>query len=235
MAAEPLPVPAVPSVGVGIQPYTLGMDLRREILWQYEQAPIFSKIIEGMSTFRRDAINELFEYYVTRIFDIRSADRQGLLMWMKILGSRIPIGSARQDKASWGFGQYNANFAPDWNEGHGSNFGNVAFGAAALALNEFRLVVLMRFREIITRPTWLDIINLLQDVIGYNVAIKDLQNMTVEIRISVPMSKSLRAIIQRYNVIPRPAGVTYTYTFNASGTGADDEDADEDKEAELNG
>jgi len=190
-----------------IQTIDTNANLLRAILWQYEGAPRLRQIVDGEQAYFDAAQVQFWRDWLRDVFDFNTANDFGLAVWARILDVNLGVDApASGNEANFGFGSNNENFGA-------GNFGRAQAGELSLTTAQKRLVIRLRYAQITKRPTLPNINETLATVFsgfgGVAYAV-DNQDMTIEYLFAFTMPSSLKFVLQKYDLLLRPASVGYT-------------------------
>lgn len=152
---------------------------------------------------------EFWGNWVRDVFDLRTANDFGCQVWAVILGVKLSITNnpTNPDKPTWGFGPYGQNF------GNG-NFGQQGSSTVSLTVEQQRLVLRLRYFQLITRCTSPEINRFMSAAFAdYGpVYVQDHNDMSeITYVFGFPLGSQLRYILEHYDVLPRPATIGIGY------------------------
>lgn len=208
-----------------------GVNLRQVILWQYEGAPNIRALVESAEAWLNDANGKFWRDWTRDVFDLRTANGFGLMIWARLL--ELPI-TILDETPIFGFGPLHANFGhgtfgrvlfapPSWGFGPArANFGAAGFGrpipkASPVYQHEARRLLFARWIQITSRPNAEAINRALIALFDAGAAyVYDEQRMIQSITFlpGVYLSARMRALVKKLDLIPRAAGVRTRYRFH---------------------
>lgn len=199
-----------------IQELDYSADILRSLLWQYNKAERLESIQLQKQAWYDDNQKEFWESWYRDVFDLRTANEFGCQVWAKILGMKLVITSAptNPDQPTFAFGAFNQNFER-------GNFGASSSGTVGLTLDQQRLVLRLRYFQLITRCTSPEINRYMAMIFGDfgRVFVQDHFDMS---RISYVFDFSpgsqLLFIFEQFDLLPRPSTVGIEYIFIARET-----------------
>lgn len=183
-----------------IQEFDFSVDLLQAILWQYNDATKLQSLLRQKSDWYVENQTAFWTDWVNNVFNLKTANDFGCAVWGVILG--IPLSLSQPGSGNrpvWGFGPNNLNF------GNG-NFGRESSGVAGLTLEQKRLVLRLRYFQLITDGTVPHINFILRDVFGQGYVV-DNHDMTMTYVFQTEPSAQVRAVLAQFDLLPRPAGV----------------------------
>lgn len=183
-----------------VQQFDFSVDLLRAILWQYDGASGLQSILRSKSAWYDENQRDFWINWERDVFDLTTANDFGCAVWALILGVPLSIGQPGSgDRPVWGFGPDNLNF------GNG-NFGRASDGVAALTLEQKRLVLRLRYFQLISDGSVPHTNFVLQQVFGQGYIVDNL-DMTATYVFETELSSDVRMVLDELDLLPRPAGV----------------------------
>lgn len=183
-----------------IQGFDFSVDLLRAILWQYNDATKMQSLLSQKSDWYVENQTAFWSNWVNDVFNLKTASEFGCAVWGVILGIPLSISQpGTGDRPVWGFGIENLNF------GNG-NFGRSSAGVSGLTLEQKRLVLRLRYFQLITDGTVPHINFILRDVFGQGYVV-DNHDMTMTYVFQTALSSQLLDVLDQFDLLPRPAGV----------------------------
>lgn len=186
-----------------IQALEQNVNVMPSILWQYENADKFVRLIQSQQAWIDENQNNFWTDWFRDVFDVDTANSFGLSVWARILGINLAVSTKPTvGNTSFGFGSKRKNF------GHG-NFGRDRDGQINLSLDQQRLVIKLRLAQIIVRPTAYYINEMLESNLNtpersvYAYDTLDMEDI-VYVFDFAPDSQ-LRFILENYDLLPRPS------------------------------
>lgn len=191
-----------------IQTIDYSVDLLKAILWQYNDAERLQKLLELKQQWYDENQTQFWQNWYDDVFNLDTANDFGLSVWSIILN--VPLvaeeGSDNGTKAIFGFGTYYSNF-------NNSNFARTG-GALRLTTEQKRLVLKLRYYQLISRGTVPEINQFLKTLFGNdgNVYVLDTLDMTFAVYVfTFNPSSQVQLILEKFDLLPRPAGVGVKY------------------------
>ncbi len=190
-----------------IQEFDYSIDLLRSLLWRHNEAVNLQALIQNKNNALDDLNKDFWESWVEDIFNLDTANRFGLSVWSIILN--IPLSIAPETPANnngnFGFGQYRKNF-------NNGNFTD-AVNDIILSLEQARIVLKLRYYQLVARGTIPECTKIVTDVFGDlgTVTAFDNYNMTMAYVFAFEIPAPLRLILNKYDLLPRPSGVKVIY------------------------
>lgn len=188
-----------------IQPFEQSVNVLPSILWQYENADKFVRLIQSQQAWIDENQNKFWLDWFRDVFDVDTANSFGLSVWARILGINLAVPTTPTvGNTSWGFGANRRNF------GRG-NFGRDRDGQINLTLDQQRLVIKLRLAQIIVRPTAYYINEMLEAILNTperKVYAYDTLDMEFIVYVfDFAPDSQLRFILENYDLLPRPSAV----------------------------
>jgi Protein of unknown function (DUF2612) len=194
------------------QVFDFTTDLRQALLWQHNNAPVLQSLIASKQAWYDANHTAFWSDWFTDVFDLRTCNLFGMCVWAIILGVPLPIilDPEYTKKRIFGFAPFSMNF-------YSSNFGSIAETVAPLTLEEQRLILQLRYFQLISRGTVLTINRFLLRIFGaLGVSyVVDNHDMTMTYFFKFDMSGGLRYALSAYDLLPRPASVAVTIITGA--------------------
>lgn len=197
-----------------IQQFDYSVNLLRALLWQYNKAERLEAIITAKQNWYDENQSAFWSSWFTNVFDLRTADEFGCQVWAAILGIKLSITTEpTEGQPTWGFGSFNQNFTR-------GNFGQQSSGSVSLTVEQQRLVLRLRYFQLITRGTTPEINRFMAAAFrDYgSVYVQDHNDMSeITYVFGFALDSQLRYILQQYDVLPRPAtiGIGFLNTTRA--------------------
>lgn len=190
-----------------IQAFDYSVNLLQNILWQYDQSPNLVALVQKKQDWYSLQQTAFWSNWFDDVFNLHTANDFGLAVWAIILD--IPIfadtGASPDNYGAWGFDPYGENF----------DHGNFATSGSGVVLTtaERRSILRLRYHQLTTNGSVTSINEALADVFGAgNAHVVDNYNMTITYTFTTPISAPLLAVLQSFDVMPRPAGVSATFS-----------------------
>lgn len=193
-----------------IQRIDHGVDLLRAILWQYDGADGLQSLLADKADWYDAKHRQFWEDWRRDVFDLTTANDFGLTVWAIILDMPLNYelpGTGGRDV--FGFGEFNQNFE------HG-NFGRDASGTQALTTAQKRLVLRLRYFQLISDGTVPHSNFVLKTVFGQGYVLDQL-DMTLLYVFPSGLSSEVRAVLQEFDLLPRPSAVKVDIEINPAG------------------
>ena len=193
-----------------IQNIDTSANILRALLWRHNSALNLQGLIQNKQDFYDVDTETFWDDWYTNVFDLRTANDFGLLVWSAILGLTITISNDPQPlNTGWGFGEFRVNW-------FGSNFNNPTQDVP-LTTEDARVLLRLRYYQLTSNAT-IPVINaMIADVFESFVAgspghVVDNLNMTMEYVFNFNMSAALEELLIVFDILQRPAGVAITIT-----------------------
>jgi predicted DNA-binding protein len=188
-----------------IQEFDNDINVMPAILWQYENADKFVRLIQKQQAWIEENHNKFWRDWYRDVFDIDTANDFGLSVWARILDVNLYVGvEPTTGNGSWGFGPNRQNF------GNGG-FGRNRSGNICLSLEQKRMVIKLRLAQLLTRPTAYYINEVLESVVNTEdekVYAYDTLDMEFIVYVfNYQPSSQTQFILRNYDLLPRPSGV----------------------------
>lgn len=189
-----------------IQAFDFSVNLLQAILWQYNDAVRLQSLLEDKSLWYETEHSEFWADWFVDVFDLRTANDFGLVVWAIILNVPLTITSGENENVDlWGFGEFRRNF----------NRGNFAPSSTGIRLTteQKRLVLQLRYFQLVTRGAVPEVNKFLAYVFKDmgRVYMLDGLDMTITYVFQFAPPPILLYVLENYDVLPRPAGVGVNY------------------------
>lgn len=183
-----------------VQHLDFSVDLLRAILWQYNDAARLQSLLTQKQAWYTETQTEFWTDWVRDVFNLLTANEFGLSVWGVILGIPLSIGlPGTGDRPVWGFGSFNQNF-------ENGNFGRDSAGVAGLTVEQKRLILRLRYYQLVSDGSAPYANYVLQQVFGTGYVL-DPEDMTCTYVFPVALPQAILTVIQDLDLLPRPAGV----------------------------
>lgn len=194
---------------MNIQSFDFSVDLLRAVLWQYDNAPALQSLLAQKSDWYEANQRAFWQDWYDQVFNLDTADEFGCAVWARILGIALSVDlpPSPLTKPTWGFGDFNDNF-------FNSNFSRTAEGVQTLTLEQKRLVLKLRYLQLVSRGTVPEINRALGDLFaneGTAYVIDGLDMSSSFVALGFSPSPGIRFILDTFDLLPRPAGVGLGY------------------------
>ncbi len=188
-----------------IQSFDFSVDLLQALLWQYDNANNLRGLLERKQAWYDENHTKFWENWIKDVFDLRTANEFGLLVWAALLGVPLSVTVEPTQSGSpvFGFGAANKNF------GHGS-FGSKSSSTVKLTIEQKRIVLRLRYFQLVSRGTIPEINQFMKVLLDDQgpVYVLDTHDMSYVIYVfTYQPSPGLTFVLDHYDLLPRPAGV----------------------------
>ena len=185
------------------------VDFTEALLWQYNNSPILTYLVKQKNTWYQNNHIQFWGQWITNVFDIRTCNQFGLIIWGIILNQPlfVPV-VAQPNKPTFGFGTL--PLGATWNQNFGNgNFAQVS-NQVSLTTDQQRLLLLSRYFQLTGKFSIPSINRMLKMIFGqfgliYASDSLDMSMITYTIKF-IP-SSALLFLLTNTNVLPRPAGI----------------------------
>jgi hypothetical protein len=200
----------------GIRTFDFSVNLLSALLWQDNQAVNLTQLLQFKQAWYDENQTAYWENWITDVFDLRSCNNFGLVVWAIILGFPLSVivGGGYQNPNPWGFG-------PDSGTGSNGNqnFFNSNFGPSQpyqinLSLAQKRILLQLRYRQLVSRGTVPEINKILADLLvptNGPMYVIDNHDMSITVMCVNGINNFLAYLSTQFDLIPRPAGVSITF------------------------
>lgn len=183
-----------------IQKLDFSVDLLQAILWQYNDAARLQSILTRKSEWYAEHHAAFWTDWTRDVFDLTTANEFGLSVWGIILNVPLSFGlPGTGARPVFGFGAFNQNF-------ENGNFGRDAAGVAGLTIEQKRLVLRLRYYQLVSDGSVPHSNYVLQQVFGMGYVL-DREDMTATYVFPQALPSGVLAVLQEFDLLPRPAGV----------------------------
>lgn len=183
-----------------IQDFDFSVDLLRAVLWQYDGATGLQSLLSSKSDWYVVNQTEFWTNWRRDVFDLTTANDFGCAVWGVILGIPLSIGiPGSGSRPVFGFGPDNLNF-------ENGNFGRRSAGVASLTVEQKRLILRLRYYQLVSDGSVPHTNYVLQQVFGQGYVL-DNHDMTATFVFESPIPAQIRTVIDQFDLLPRPAGV----------------------------
>lgn len=187
-----------------IQDFDFSVDLLQALLWEHNGATNLETILRRKQEWFDLNQTEFWSDWYRDVFNVDTANEFGLSIWARILN--VPLTFEVEDTRSrpaFGFGVNHQNF-------ENGNFSRGSAGELPLTIMQSRLVIKLRYFQLTSRGAVPEINDFLKELFGDqgNVFVVDSLDMTFATYFfSFQPDSQLRLILERFDLLPRPAGV----------------------------
>jgi len=186
-------------------------NILQALLWRFNKAARLQSLLTAKQAWYDTNQTAFWSSWLTNIFDIRTANNFGCTVWAILLGVPITIIQTPDylTKPVWGFGTYHRNF----NRG---NFAIQKTSAIPLTLEQKRLILQLRYAQLISRGTVTQTNALLKYIFNANgfpfaPYVLDGLDMTMKVVFPFAIPAALLLVLNNYDILPRPDGVKLDY------------------------
>lgn len=184
-----------------VQQFDFSVGLLAAVLWQYNDAKRLLSLLYQKDAWYLENQTEFWENWITDVFDLRTANAFGLAVWARILNIPLVAGvPGTGDRPVFGFGDFNLNF-------ENGNFGRDSSGTVDLTIEQQRMLLQLRYYQLTTNADVPEVNAIMADIFGPGVYALDGLNMHAVYVFETPPSSSVLFVLQKFDVLPRPAGV----------------------------
>ncbi len=193
-----------------IADFDSSVDLVRALLWQHDNATALRSLIESKQDWYNTNQATFWANWYRDVFNIDTANDFGLAVWGRILN----VGLGLQVDSTigiphFGFGIYHRNF-------ENGNFARATSGEQALSTDQKRLIIRLRYYQLISRGTVVEINEAMARIFGDlgQVFVRDPLDMSkITYVFKFTPSSRVRLILDRMNLLPRPSGIGSEYVI----------------------
>lgn len=190
-----------------IERFDFSVDLRRAILWEYNEALNLQGLLNAKNDWYVANQTQFWQNWMTDIFDLQTANQFGLYVWSIILGLPLYVNSPPITSLIFGFnGSGGVNFDNGiLNDQNGST--------ELLPMETQRIALRLRYFQLVSSGTVPETNRMLADVFAdYGPAwLIDNHDMTQTYIFNFPVTWDLKYLFTNYDILPRPAGVGSGY------------------------
>lgn len=185
---------------VTVQHFDFSVNLLRAVLWQYEDAAGLQALLRAKDAWYQENQRDFWENWRRDVFDLTTANDFGCAVWGVILGLPLSIGiPGTGDRPVWGFGPENEPFEQ-------AGFGRKSSGAATLTADQKRILLRLRYFQLISDGSVPYANFVMQQVFGFGYVVDNL-DMTATYVFPTRFDAQLLTMILQFDLLPRPAGV----------------------------
>lgn len=192
-----------------VQQVDFHVDLLAALLWCQDDATRLQAIMRAKQNWYDTNAENFWQDWHRDVFNIDTANRFGLNVWAIILGIDLSIDNSesRRDKPTFGFG-------PDYKNFQWGNFSNILGGISRLTDENARLLLKLRYRQLTSRPTVVDINRMLKEAFssyGRAWVLDPLDMSFVIYTFDFEPGQEIRDMMEHFDLLPRPSGVGVAY------------------------
>lgn len=195
-----------------IQSVGFSVDILRALLWQYNNAPRLESILTQKQEWYDENQSLFWDDWVRDVFDLRTANAFGLKVWAIILGLplTVSVGPTEVTAPAWGFGALRQNFTR-------GNFGRSSSGSISLTLEQQRLVLRLRYFQLVGRCNVPEINKFMLAIFSSSgpVTVTDNNDMTMSYTFGFAIDSQLAFVLRNFDLLPRPSTVGIDYAVFA--------------------
>lgn len=189
-----------------IQAFDFSIDLLRALLWQYDDAARLQSLLSSKQAWYDANQAGFWSDWYRDVFDLRTANDFGLAVWAIILDLPLDLGGGpNKNRPLWGFKPYYKNF-------QNGNFLGVSSGLLSLSTSQKRLILQLRYFQLVTRGAVTEVNRFLKYLFGQQglAYVVDGRDMTATYVFDFELGDRLTGAMLELDVLPRPAGVGVT-------------------------
>lgn len=187
-----------------VQQFDFSVDLLQAILWQYDGAPKLLSLANQKADWYDENQRTFWEAWYNDVFNLQTANDFGLAVWARILNvPLVATVSASEDRPVFGFGDHNLNF-------DNGNFGRDVSGTINLTTEQKRLVLRLRYFQLVNNGTVPEINAFLRLLFGADGSVYVLDSLDMSYAVYVfdfIPAASVLFVLEQFDLLPRPAGV----------------------------
>lgn len=187
-------------------------DLKKVILWQYENAEKLKALVISQDQWHRENNKSFYQKWHDDFFNIDTANEWGLRLWARILGVSLAAHFEPQsEKIAFGVGGKRKNFK--------GNFGSRGGGKVSFSLDQLRLMIKMRYFRLTNQPTAYNINKFLKENIEDGAMyVIDNQDMTFAYYVlEFTPDPAFKFLLDEIDLLPRSCGVGVRYSVIEEG------------------
>lgn len=193
-----------------IQNIDFTSNIEKSLLWQYENAQNLKELVQRQQAWFDINQTEFWNDWVANVFNLDTANDFGLVVWSIILGLPlfVEITPDYINKKIFGFEEF-------WENYDNGSYSSESQGGTVLTLLERRLVLKLRYFQIITRCAVTEInenLNRIFAPLG-SMYVLDNLDMSCEYVFDFTPSQNLLDVLIEFDLLPRPEAVAITITF----------------------
>jgi hypothetical protein len=196
------------------QAFDFSVDLLSALLWRHNEADHLTSLLQQKQNWYDDNQEGFWNDWFTDVFDLKTANSFGCAVWAVILGVPLAVILPPATRPTFGFGAFHRNFTR-------GNFAPVSQNVLPLSLPQQRLVLRLRYAQLISRGNVTDTNRILKYIFnenGYgNVYVLDGLNMKCTYVFTFAIPSALQFVLTNYDILPRPAGVGIQFVVTTRG------------------
>lgn len=206
-----------------VQLFNTSVNLLRSLLWQHNQATNLTALLQSKQDWYDDNHSDFWDNWIDDVFNIVTASSFGLAVWSVILD--LPLFGDTEisptNYPAFGFDTGEGfpatspiqNFFGSASGTNGGNFATDATGAFGISTERKRILLRLRYIQLVTRAAIPEINRSLADIFGPNeIYALDNLDMTMTYVLLGPQPRGMLSLFQLFDILPRPAGVEVIYT-----------------------
>lgn len=192
------------------QTFDYSVNVLQALLWRFNTAPNLQSLVVAKQAWYDANQTQFWTDWFTNVFNIPTANDFGCAVWAIILG--IPLAVVQQpdpEKPTFGFGLFVTTGFYNFNN---SNFGVTQQTIIPLTLEQKRLVLRLRYFQLISRGTVTQTNRFLKQLFADfgGAYVVDGLDMTCTYVFQFVLPSALQFVFSNYDLLPRPAGVSVT-------------------------
>jgi len=192
-------------MATAVQEIDYSVDVLRALLWQYNRAGQLQSILESKQAWYDANQSEFWRTWVRDVFDLSTCNLFGCQVWARILGINLSISTEPTDptQPAFAFGDLRENLTR-------GNFGSGSSGTLGLTLDQQRLILQLRYFQLICRATTPEINRFMAWAFrDYGrVYVQDSLDMSfITYVFDFTPDATLEHALNYYDVLPRPSTV----------------------------
>lgn len=194
-----------------IQLFDFSVNLLRAILWQYNEAANLQSLLVLKHLWYEENQKQFWDDWYVNVFDLNTANDFGLQVWSIILNIPIIVITAPPETPKVGifFGDDHENFT-------NGNFAPGNGGTVELTVEQARQLLKMRYFQITTCGAAPEINQFFKTLFENDgpVYVRDNLDMTATYVFEFQPSSQLLYVLNKYDILPRPAGVAVDWEID---------------------
>lgn len=191
-----------------VQQFDYSVDLLKALLWQHNNATALETLVRRKQEWYEESQQGFWSNWYSDVFNLDTANEFGLSVWSRILGVPLQVQvEGSLSKEAFGFGANHKNF-------NNGNFARGQAGDIPLTTDQSRLVLKLRYFQLVSRGSVPETNEWLASLFGDQgtVYVVDSLDMTFATYFfGFEPDSQLRFILEKYDLLPRPAGVGVKY------------------------
>lgn len=198
-----------------IEALDYSVDALRALLWQFNQAERLESLIQSKQAWYDENQRDFWDAWFRDVFDLRTANAFGCQVWARILGLSLSVstGPTPLTNPTFGFGAESG--PPNTNQNfQNGNFGQLGSESTSLTVEQSRMLLRLRYFQMISRCTVPEINRFMSIVFGDlgTVYVQDLNDMSFVVYVfDFSPDSDLTFLLDNFDLLPRPAAVGSTY------------------------